>query len=70
VEWPANYVIPTHAAYNIGASGNWEWIKEASYTVSWGDVNRPLTLKIGKRERDTEIEMLILSPNPNLAPPL
>ena len=46
----------------IATNGQWGWTNLATYTLNAADVNRPLTLKLGRRERDAEIDMLILSP--------
>jgi hypothetical protein len=48
-----NHALPT---------GQWGWMELAQYTIAAGDVNRPLTLKLGRRERDAELDMFILSP--------
>jgi hypothetical protein len=46
----------------LATNGQWAWSELATYTIAAADVNRPLTLKLGRRERDAEIDMLILSP--------
>jgi poly(beta-D-mannuronate) lyase len=48
-----NHALPT---------GQWAWMELAQYTIAAADVNRPLTLKLGRRERDAELDMFILSP--------
>ena len=48
-----NHSLPT---------GQWGWVQLAQYTIDAADVNRPLTLELGRRERDAELDMLILSP--------
>lgn len=41
--------------------GNWYWLELGSYTVSSVGLNRPVTLRLGKRERDVEIDAVMLS---------
>jgi poly(beta-D-mannuronate) lyase len=49
----ANKQLPT---------GAWGWVNLGQYAITADDVNRPITLKLGRRERDAEIDLLILSP--------
>lgn len=52
---------PTVTA-TLSDNGQWQWVQLAQYTISAEDVNRPLTLELGKRERGAEIDRLIFSP--------
>ena len=62
----------------LSTNGQWGWTNLATYTISAADVNRPLTLRLGRREQNAEIDMLILSPvalnlsvpEPSIAAPL
>ena len=47
---------------NLPTGTAWTWIDMATYTITADDVNRPLTLQLGKRENGAEIDMLIFSP--------
>jgi hypothetical protein len=47
---------------SIPDDGQWSWVQLASYTIASADVNRPLTLSLGRRERDAEIDALLFSP--------
>jgi poly(beta-D-mannuronate) lyase len=59
---PAN--LGDHPTVNVSIpdNGQWAWVQLGSYTIAAADVNRPLTLEIGRRERDAEIDNLIFSP--------
>jgi Chondroitinase B len=46
----------------IPDTGLWNWVQLGSYSIAAADVNRPLTLEIGRRERDAEIDALLFSP--------
>ena len=46
----------------IPDTGLWTWVQLGSYTIAGADVNRPLTLELGRRERDAEIDTLMFSP--------
>lgn len=59
---PANLGDEPTVIESIPDDGEWAWVELASYVVGAGDVNEPLTLKIGRREGNTEIDRLVLSP--------
>jgi poly(beta-D-mannuronate) lyase len=46
----------------IPDNGLWSWVQLGSYSIAAADVNRPLTLELGRRERDAEIDALLFSP--------
>jgi hypothetical protein len=46
----------------LSENGQWQWMELAQYTIAAADVNRPLTLQLGKRERAAEIDRFIFSP--------
>lgn len=46
----------------LSENGQWQWLELAQYTITAADVNRPLTLMLGKREREAEIDRLLFSP--------
>jgi hypothetical protein len=49
-------------AENLPRGAGWAWLEMATYTILAGDVNRPITLQLGKREAGAEIDMLLFSP--------
>ena len=51
---------------NITLSENnqWSWVQMGQYNITAAQINRPITLKIGRRERDAELDTLIFSPVP------
>jgi hypothetical protein len=53
---------PTVSPVALSEDGTWEWLQLAQYTIGDADVNRPLTLQLGKRERSVEIDRLLFSP--------
>jgi poly(beta-D-mannuronate) lyase len=43
-------------------NGQWAWVLLSSYNIAAAQVNRPITVEIGRRERDAEIDELLFSP--------
>jgi len=46
----------------VPGDNKWSWTELGSYTILAADVNRPLTLGIGRREGGVEIDKFLLSP--------
>jgi len=42
--------------------GKWAWVELGSYSILAADVNRPITVEIGRREQNAEIDTLLFSP--------
>jgi hypothetical protein len=47
---------------NLPRGTDWVWLDMATYDILAADVNRPITLQLGKREAGAEIDMLVFSP--------
>ena len=47
---------------SVPDDGKWAWVELSSYVVTAAQQNEPLTLRIGRREGNVEIDQLILSP--------
>lgn len=59
---PANLGDSPTVNETLPDDGRWAWVELASYTISASQVNRPITVQIGRRERDVELDMLLFSP--------
>ena len=49
---------------SVPDTGVWSWVQLGSYAITAEQVNRPITLELGRRERDLELDQLIFSAVP------
>jgi hypothetical protein len=59
---PSTLGLDPQVIENLPRGTGWVWLDMASYTILDADVNRPITLQLGKREAGAEIDMLLFSP--------
>ena len=59
---PASLGLDPSVQKNLPQGSGWVWLDMATYDILAADVNRPITLSLGKRENGAEIDMLLFSP--------
>jgi poly(beta-D-mannuronate) lyase len=59
---PATLGAAPTVSKTVSSNSQWQWTQLAQYTIAAGEVNDVLTLQIGRRERNVEIDAFILSP--------
>lgn len=56
---PAALGADPSVTVNLNSGAGWAWVLLGQYTIATGDLNEPLTLRIGKREGNVEMDQFL-----------